>query len=454
MVLLGIAAVGAAICRSEPPNIVLIVSDDQRPDTIAALGNPVIRTSALDELVRNGTTFLRATCSNPICTPSRAEIISGSSGFRSGVTDFGGRLTSEIPLLADWFRKSGYHTVYSGKWHNNGRPGSRGYDECRGLYSGGGGHWAKPQKDFAGRPVTGYRGWVFQDNDGTKYPDRGVGLTPNISARIADAAIDVITEKHDRPLFLHINFTAPHDPLLIPPGWENAYAAADMSVPTNFLPQHPFDHGNFDGRDERLFQWPRTEQEVKAELAAYYTVISHMSEQVGRIQLALRDQKLDQNTIVVFTSDHGLAVGSHGLRGKQNMYDHTIGVPLILSGPSIPRNRRVKAQCYLRDLFPTLCDLAGISGPGNQIDGRSLQPVLNGDTDEIHPFVAGYFRSSQRMIRTARWKLIDYPLVGRRQLFDLQEDPDERVNLIDYDQHQQVANRLETQLEKWLANRK
>ena len=80
--------------------------------------------------------------------------------------------------------------------------------------------------------------------------------------------------------------------------------------------------------------------------------------------------------------------------------------------------------------------------------------MLNGDTDEIHPFVAGYFRSSQRMIRTARWKLIDYPLVGRRQLFDLQEDPDERVNLIDYDQHQQVANRLETQLEKWLANRK
>ena len=436
---------------ADPPNVILIVTDDQRPDTIAAHGNAVIRTPELDQLVREGTSFLRATCSNPICTPSRAEIISGSTGFRNGVTDFGGRIAQGAPLMAEWFRVAGYQTVYSGKWHNDGRPGNRGYTECRGLYSGGGGRWAKPQHDFAGRPVTGYRGWIFQENDGQKYPDRGVGLTADISTKIADAAIDAIRNKGDGPLFLHVNFTAPHDPLLIPPGWEDAYTAVDTLLPPNYLPQHPFDHGNFDGRDERLFRWPRTKLEVRTELAAYYAVISDVSRQVGRIRTALRQQQIENDSIVVFTSDHGLAVGSHGLRGKQNMYDHTIGVPLILQGPGVPRDRRVNAQCYLRDLFPTLCDLAGIAGPGKQIDGKSLQPVLKGVKTEVHPFICGYFRKSQRMIRTPRYKLIDYPLAGRRQLFDLQDDPHERVNLISRGEHQQLAEDLMNQLNDWFS---
>lgn len=436
---------------ADPPNVILIVTDDQRPDTIAAHGNAVIRTPELDQLVREGTSFLRATCSNPICTPSRAEIISGSTGFRNGVTDFGGRFAQGAPLMAEWFRVAGYQTVYSGKWHNDGRPGNRGYTECRGLYSGGGGRWAKPQHDFAGRPVTGYRGWIFQENDGQKYPDRGVGLTADISTKIADAAIDAIRNKGDGPLFLHVNFTAPHDPLLIHPGWEDAYTAVDTLLPPNYLPQHPFDHGNFDGRDERLFGWPRTKLEVRTELAAYYAVISDVSRQVGRIRTALRQQQIEKNSIVVFTSDHGLAVGSHGLRGKQNMYDHTIGVPLILQGPGVPRDRRVNAQCYLRDLFPTLCDLAGIAGPGKQIDGRSLEPVLKGVKTEVHPFIYGYFRKSQRMIRTPRYKLIDYPLADRRQLFDLQDDPHERVNLISRGEHQQLAEDLMNQLNDWFS---
>ncbi|MCP4506250.1 MAG: sulfatase-like hydrolase/transferase, partial [Fuerstiella sp.] len=155
---------------------------------------------------------------------------------------------------------------------------------------------------------------------------------------------------------------------------------------------------------------------------------------------------------VVFSSDHGLSVGSHGLRGKQSMYEHTIGVPLLMQGPGIPGARRFDAQCYLRDLFPTLCDLVGIDGPGEQIDGVSLKPVLDGRTERIHEFIVGYFRNFQRMIRTDDWKYIEYPAVNREQLFHLKQDPDEQTNLIAVEAHSAVRERLRTQMTDWFRN--
>src|SRR5690606_31376086 len=133
-------------------------------------------------------------------------------------------------------------------------------------------------RDWSGRPATGYRGWLFQDDQGKMFPERGVGLTPDISSRFADAAIEFLERKPERPFFLHVNFTSPHDPLLLPPGYEDRYAADNLPLPPNFLPEHPFDHGNLKGRDELLFRFPRTPEEVRAELAAYYAVISYMDE--------------------------------------------------------------------------------------------------------------------------------------------------------------------------------
>ena len=188
---------------AERPNILLIVSDDQRPDTIAALGNDVIQTPNLDRLVREGTAFTRATCGNPICTPSRAEILSGCSSFRNGVLDFGKSIDPELPLMARWFADAEYRTSYVGKWHNDGAPIDRGYSKSNGLYRGGGGKWYKPQVDWFGRPVTGYRGWIFQSDDGTKYPERGVGLMSDISEKFADAAIELLEQPGDKPFFIH-----------------------------------------------------------------------------------------------------------------------------------------------------------------------------------------------------------------------------------------------------------
>ncbi|MFP6763429.1 MAG: sulfatase-like hydrolase/transferase, partial [Planctomycetaceae bacterium] len=404
----------------------------------------------LDRLVREGCAFTRATCGNPICTPSRAEILTGSCSFRNGVHDFGRQIHPQVPLLPRWFQAAGYRTLYVGKWHNDGMPIERGYDQTNGLYRGGGSKWYRPQMDFAGRPVTGYRGWIFQNDNGEKFPDRGVGLTGNISTEFSDAAIALLGQTSDKPFFLHVNFTAPHDPLMMPTGYEEKYPPAAMSIPANFLPEHPFDHGNIAGRDEKLFKWPRTATETRAEIAAYYAVISHMDAQIGRILHTLQVSGRIENTIIVFGSDHGLGLGSHGLRGKQSMYEHTIGVPLLMRGPGIPPGRQYRAQCYLPDIFPTLADLCGLGIPDN-IDGRSLKPVISGERDEIHPFVVGYFRSFQRMIRQGNWKYIEYPAVQKQQLFDLKSDPHELTNLAGLQKHETNRKALQDALHTWLA---
>lgn len=440
------SAAASAGLAAERPNVLLLVSDDQRPDTIHALGNEPIQTPNLDALVRRGTVFSRASCAHPLCYPSRAELLTGCTGFRNG-TYSRQKLNAGVPLWPQVMREAGYRTAYVGKWHTAGRPSKIGYAECDGLYAGGQ-KGPAPYVDFRGRPATGYGGWQFQTDEGQRFPEQGIGLTPNISSQFADAAIRLIEKKSDQPFFIHVNFTAPHDPRIWPPGYESKYPASSLPLPKNFLPEHPFDHGNARGRDEVLLPFPRTAADVQQELACYYAVISHLDEQVGRIFRALDDAGQRDNTIVIYTSDHGLAIGSHGLVGKQNMYEHTINVPLIVAGPGVPAGQTRAAQCYLRDLFPTICDLAGIACP--QVDGLSLVPVLRGEKAEVRPFLVGYFQDSQRMIRAGHWKLVWYPKIDRWQLFDLAADPLEMHDLMaDSDQQPRRAD-LRAQLLAWL----
>jgi arylsulfatase A-like enzyme len=434
-----------------PLNFVFLFADDMRSDAIGAFGHPVIRTPNLDRLAREGTVFHRAVTAYPICHVSRSEIFSGRSAFRSGYHYRGRDYAPDIKLWPEAMRDAGYQTWYVGKWHSPRDPWKCGYVETRGLYSaGGGGAAAKaPTHDYKGRLVTGYRGWTFKRDDRTAEPERGVGLTPDISARFADAAMELIDRKPAQPFFLHVNFTAPHDPLLRPPGYEHAYDPARLPVPGNFRPEHPFDHGNLGGRDEVIVPQPRTESDVREELAVYYAVISHLDAQVGRIVRRLKESGQWERTVVIFSSDHGLAMGSHGLMGKQNQYEHSIGVPLIFAGGGMPEGMKVNAQCYLRDLYPTVCDLAGIPVPAS-VESVSLAPLFRGTDREVHPFIVGYFTNSQRMIRDGDWKLIWYPHQALYQLFDLRRDPLETDNRFNAADQAGRVFTLRNRLENWL----
>ncbi len=434
-------------------NFLVIISDDQRPDTIHALGNRDIRTPNLDRLAQRGISFTRATCSNPHCVPSRAEILTGASGFRNGVWSASLKLRQDVTFWADAMRSAGYHTWYSGKWMNDGSPKTRGYEETRGLFSSGGarGQPLTHPTDHKGAPVTGYNGWTFKTDAGEVELEKGVGLTPCTSRHIATAAVELIIRKPERPFFLHVNFTAPHDPLHFPAGYERNYDPDKLPVPKNFLPEHPFDHGNLKGRDEQLLPWPRTPEAVRRELAAYYAVIEDMDAQIGRMIKALDDTGQSDRTVVIFSSDHGLALGSHGLMGKQNLYEHSINVPLIISGRGIARGRRTAAQCYLRDLFPTACELAGIPIP-ESVQGKSLLPVLQERSATIHPEVYGHFDQVSRMVRDDRWKLIWYPQIDRLQLFDLARDPHELKDLSAEPRQKDRVARMRANMETWFRS--
>jgi arylsulfatase A-like enzyme len=434
------------------PNILFIISDDQRPDTIGALGNPHIQTPHLDRLVREGTVLSRAIAAYPICSVSRAEILTGATAFRNGAGYRGNRIEAGMATWPATMARAGYRTGLVGKWDNPVRPAELGFAEIHGVFSSGGGPRPPlPYFDFRGQEATGYRGYTFKDDLSKPQPEKGVGLRPDISRLFADAAIELIQRQGESPFFIQLAFTTPHDPLLMPPGYEHRYDPEKIPLPVNFQPEHPFDHGNAGKRDELLLPVPRPPKMVRENLAVYYAAITYMDEQIGRVLDFLRSSGKLENTVVIFTSDQGLAQGSHGLLGKQNMYEHSIGVPLIVRGPGIPAGQRRMGQCYLRDLFPTACALAGAAVP-ETVEGKSVLPLIRGEAEEIYPHVVSYFTDTQRAIRTPEWKYIEYPQAGRRQLFNLQADPAELQDRSEAPESAAIVQKLRGELIAWLRD--
>ncbi|MBM3865734.1 MAG: choline-sulfatase [Verrucomicrobia bacterium] len=445
------ALLAAAPVAPAAPNVLLILADDLRPDAPGFAGGRDARTPHLDALARGGAVFPRAACSYPICHVSRSELLCGQLALgRPGQGAPGGPVAFDpsSPLLPSRLAAAGWHTVHAGKWHVSGTPAQRGFRETAGMFSGGGaaGKPAAVERTPTGREVTGYRGWTFKDAAGRPQPELGVGLTPETDRIITARAAEAIGRLRDRPFFLHVNFTAPHDPLLAPPG---SRRRPEPGLPANFRAAPDFETGNARGRDERIVPAPRTPEAVRAERELYFRLVEEVDRNVGELLQALAAAGARERTLVLFSSDNGLALGSHGLMGKQNQYEHSFNVPLVLAGPGVPAGRRFAAQCYLRDLYPTLCDLLGLATPAG-LDGRSLLPVLRGERTEIHEAVFGYFTDTQRMIRTADgWKLTWYPAIQRTELFHLNGDPDELHDLAGEPAHAARLADLRTRLGAW-----
>jgi hypothetical protein len=261
----------------------------------------------------------------------------------------------------------------------------------------------------------------------------------------ADAAVAMIRkyETADKPFLMYLATMAPHDPRTMPQKYLDMYDPDDISLPENYLPEHPFDKGDMKLRDEYLAPFPRTPESVQRELRAYYAMITHLDAQIGRVLEALRETGQMENTVIAFAGDNGLAIGSHGLMGKQNLYEHSLRVPLILSGPGIPRGEICRETAFLNQVFPTLCDLAGVPVP-ETVQFKSLLPLIRGERTDGEE--AGFFLYTNyaRAVKRAPYKLIEYLVDEKRvtQLFDLETDPWEMNNLYSSPECAQLVGEL------------
>ena len=422
----------AAALQAEPPNILLLFADDQRPDTIGAHGNPYIRTPNLDRLTAQGFSFRQAYCmgsqGGAVCVPSRAMLNTGKSYFRIPM-DMDGETT-----LGQLLGQNGFATFATGKWHNGRESWLKSFQSGRSIMFGGMSNHVKV-------PI------VDLGSDGKLTPERqGVRFS---STLFADEAIDFLrNHKGDEPFFAYVAFTAPHDPRNPPPKYRRMYYRNPPPLPPNFAPHHPFNNGHMTGRDESLGPWPRTELVVQDQLSEYYGLITQMDRQVGRILRELASGPHAENTIVIYTADHGLAVGSHGLLGKQNLYEHSMGAPLIFFGPGIPGGRESDTFCYLMDIFSTICSLAGVEPPEG-IDGLDLSRVWKGEIVSLRNSIFTSFRDLMKAVRDHRWKLIRYAKIDHTQLFDLQADPHETRNLADDPSQQGRIAHLTDVMREW-----
>lgn len=445
------------------PNVALLVADDQRFDTIGALGAEVA-TPNLDRLVAGGCAFTRAhnqgSQRGAVCVPARAMLHGGRSLFHLAEGD---DVPTDHPALPERFGDAGYRTFATGKWHNGRESFNRCFDEGRNVFFGGmGNHWNVPVADRhplgeypADRPHHFDPGGRRTIRPARKTYERFSSGTHS-SELFAGTTVDFLREHarsaDDRPFFSYTAFTAPHDPRTAPGEYHAMYDPDDVDLPESFETEHPFDNGHLHIRDEDLASHPRDPAEIRRHLADYYAMISHLDSQVGRILDALERTGQRENTLVVFTADHGLAVGQHGLMGKQNVYDHSVRVPLVFSGPGVPAGETREAFTYHHDLYPTLAAFAGLDAP-ETVDGESLVPVIADDADGPRDAAFAAYADTQRAVRTDRWKLIENDVGGERttQLFDLDADPAETENLAGEPALADDVSRLRDLLADWQA---
>ena len=264
--------------------------------------------------------------------------------------------------------------------------------------------------------------------------DGPAGQTKHSSEVYADSAIEFLNKQKSpqQPFFMYVAFNAPHDPRQAPEEFQAMYPVEKIALPPNYLPEHPFDQGDFHTRDEELAPFPRTEFDIRTHRKEYYAIISHMDAQIGRVLDALDRSGQADNTYVILTADHGLSVGEHGLLGKQNQYECSMRMPLIMRGPGIKPGRRVDEMVYQHCMYATTCDLAGVPIPPH-VEFPSLKAMALGssNTQPVYQEMFGWLNVLQRSLRTQQHKLIFYIPIRRYQLFDLSKDPWEMHDVVD-----------------------
>ena len=422
---LAVPAITSAAAPIERPNFLFMIADDLTYRGIRAMGNPEIETPNLDGLMKRGCTFTHAfhqgSWSGAVCIASRTMLNSGLTAFRAQ------KQLEQVPLWGQTMGDAGYDTTIVGKWHLSKTTLERSFRDHTTVYMDG---MFESGKDAYGRPSPGNT-WSPSDTslggqwlharDWRKDASDPVQHSAQVWADTAADRLAELSKKPD-PFLLYVAFTSPHDPRQAPKEIVDRYPANKIAIPPNYLPLHPFDQGDRDVRDELLAPFPRTREAVQLHRSEYYAHITYLDHQVGNILNALNQSGKAANTYIVFTADHGLAVGQHGLLGKQNLYDHSTLIPLIVAGPGIRAGRRVDEMVYQHSVFPTTCELAGVPIP-KTVEFPSLANWLRGSDGPKNASVFCWYRDFQRSVRTTEHKLIAYPEAKRVQIFDLKRDP-------------------------------
>ncbi len=416
------------------PNILLILSDQHSPHLAGFAGNRVIDTRALDGLAGRGARFESATCQSPLCVPSRMSLITGKYPHRCGAWDNGSVLAAGHQTLPGWLAKHDYATAAVGKMH------FRGHEQLHGFAH-------RPYGDLVESHITPHQPDPPDTADGRssdhtvgRFPFAGASAIPEslhadtaVTLESLAWALEFAAAHPATPWFMCASYFRPHFPLTAPGRYLRSYLERELPRPyppaEDFETMHP--HDRFIVEDFGLDRF--SAEEHRHALAAYYASVDYVDDRIGELLTGLERSGLLEDTFVVYSSDHGELAGEHGLWWKRSYYRASTGVPLLIAGPGVEPGSRIEAPVELVDLFPTLCDWAGIEPPAG-LDGDSLVPLLEGRPERrrkqyaLSELLGGAPETRFRMVRDRRWKLVDFPEASPR-LFDLVGDPGETRDL-------------------------
>ncbi len=393
------------------PNVLILTTDQQRVDAAGASGNPWAKTPAMDCLASRGVSFRKSYCPYPLCSPSRSALHTSRPPHELLVDHNSMPIAESAPLSGQVFRQAGYDTGYAGKWH-----------------------MPDPY------PADGIRGYEVLNKTTRKGK-----LAHDVDEATMNAAIAFLRRKRDKPFLLVASFINPHDICLLA-GGENKALNADVwkryeSPAGAELPPLPPNHELTDGAAGpagRLRHGDWDKQHWRQYRYAYFRMMEDVDRQIGAILDALRQSGQEDNTLIVFTSDHGEGLGGHRWTGKMNFYDDEAAVPLILSWKGVIPAGRADADHLVTalDVLPTICDYAGVKGP-EVMRGQSLRGVIDKPGSRGHEYVVSEMAPGgpggrrSFMVRTAKYKYVVFHAPAQGEMFfDMDADPGEMKNLV------------------------
>lgn len=410
-------------------NVLVLMTDEHNPRITGCYGDPLVKTPTLDSLAARGVRFTAAYCQNPVCTPSRVALVSGrmpsNLGVFGNVNAASGIKYENITTLADVFVKAGYNAAWFGKTH---------WGNPRFPELGGG----SANKRDAAEEMDESFGRLPQESKVSDWP-----VEKNPEHVTANEALAFLDENKGRKFLLGVSFLKPHFPFTIQQKYYDMYRGK-VSPPRDsekLIAELPAL-----SKDERAKynHAGATREDILRTKALYYGMVTYVDEEFGRILKKLDELGLRENTIIVYTADHGEMLGDRGIWYKNSFYDGSATIPFLWSFPkALPQGKVVRTPAMNLDVLPTLCDLCALPKPAG-LEGTSLLPVMTGaDSGEKRIALTESYRGNfaGRMIRTAKWKYFFYT-IGEEYLYDLENDPLEETNLIQDPQYRKLADDL------------